>query len=154
MDRLQLIRITGMVPLPQDGTDATPTGPDCRVGKYRIKLLDRRSRSRQAWHLSPIHRTLPGLPLQRWFYHDWRWKRETGVQSHVHQSCRRSRLKIVSQFKKLVENVLRMPELLTDPRFANNHARVENRDALVKIITDILVQNTRDHWLAEFEGLG
>jgi len=58
------------------------------------------------------------------------------------------------QFKKLVENVLRMPELLADPRFANNNARVENRDALVEIITDILSQNTRDHWLAEFEGLG
>jgi len=58
------------------------------------------------------------------------------------------------QFKNLVENVLRMPELLTDSRFANNCARVENRDALVKIITDVLVQNTRDHWLSEFGGLG
>lgn len=58
------------------------------------------------------------------------------------------------QFKKLVENVLRMPELLVDPRFANNRARVENRGALVNIITAALVQNTRDHWLAEFEGLG
>jgi len=61
---------------------------------------------------------------------------------------------MVSQFKKLVENVLHMPELLTDSRFSNNRARVENRDALVKIITDALVQNTRDHWLAEFSGLG
>jgi len=61
---------------------------------------------------------------------------------------------MVSQFKKLVANVLRMPELLTDARFANNRARVENRDALVKIITDVLVQNTRDHWLSEFRGLG
>lgn len=63
-------------------------------------------------------------------------------------------LDAVSQFKKLVEDALCMPELLTDPRFANNNARVENRDALVKIITDVLLQNTRDHWLAEFEGLG
>ena len=47
-----------------------------------------------------------------------------------------------------------MPELLTDSRFSNNRARVENRDPLVKIITDVLVQNTRDHWLSEFEGLG
>jgi len=68
--------------------------------------------------------------------------------------CMTGRLKMVSQFKKLVESVLRMPGLLKDPRFANNHARVENRDALVKIITDVLAQNTRDHWLAEFEGLG
>ena len=59
-----------------------------------------------------------------------------------------------SQFKKLVESVLRMPELLEDSRFANNRARVENRDALVKIITDAFAQNTRDHWLAKFEGLG
>jgi len=64
------------------------------------------------------------------------------------------RLKMVSQFKKLVESVLRMPELLKDSRFANNRARVENRDALVKIITDALAQNTRDYWLAKFEGLG
>lgn len=61
---------------------------------------------------------------------------------------------MASQFKKLVENVLRMPELLSDSRFANNRARVENRDALVKIITDVLTQNTRDHWLSEFKGLG
>jgi succinate--hydroxymethylglutarate CoA-transferase len=58
------------------------------------------------------------------------------------------------QFKKLVENVLRMPELLSDSRFTNNQARVENRGALVKIITDVLMQNTRDHWLSEFKGLG
>jgi len=58
------------------------------------------------------------------------------------------------QFKKLVENILHMPELLTDPRFANNNARVENRDALVKIITDVLLQNTRNYWLSKFEGLG
>ena len=61
---------------------------------------------------------------------------------------------MASQFKKLVENVLRMPELLSDSRFTNNQARVENRDALVKIITDTLMQNTRDHWLSEFKGLG
>ena len=61
---------------------------------------------------------------------------------------------MVSQFKKLVESVLRIPELLTDSRFASNRARVENRDTLVKIITDVLVQNNRDHWLAKFEGIG
>ena len=61
---------------------------------------------------------------------------------------------ITPQFKKLVENVLRMPELLSDSRFVNNRARVDNRDALVKIIADALMQNTRDHWLSEFKGLG
>jgi len=58
------------------------------------------------------------------------------------------------QFKKLVENVLRVPELLSDSRFINNRARVENRNVLVKIITDVLMQNTRDYWLSEFKGLG
>ena len=58
------------------------------------------------------------------------------------------------QFKKLVENILRMPELLADPRFTNNRVRVKNRDALIKIITDVLTRNNRDHWLTEFEGLG
>ena len=47
-----------------------------------------------------------------------------------------------------------MPKLLSDSRFANNRARVENRDTLVKIITDVLMQHTRDHWLSKFKGLG
>lgn len=58
------------------------------------------------------------------------------------------------QFKKLAENILHMPELLADPRFLNNGARVKNREALVKIITNVLSGNTRDHWLSKFEGLG
>jgi len=58
------------------------------------------------------------------------------------------------QFKKLVENILHMPELLSDSRFVSNRARVENRDALVKIITDVLMQNIRDHWLSQFKELG
>jgi len=143
-----------MVSLQQDCVGVTPVDLDCRFGKHCVKLFNCRARSRQAWHLSPLYRALPGLSLQRRVYYDRCWKRGTGGRCCIHQLRMTGHLKMVSQFKKLVECVLRMPELLNDSRFANNRARVENRDALVKIITDVLLQNTRDHWLAEFEGLG
>jgi len=132
----------------------TPIGSDCGIGKHRIELFNCGTRSRQAWYLSPIHRAIPGLPLQRWFYYDRCRKRGTGRCHSAHELRTKRCLKTASQFKKLVENVLRMPELLNDSRFANNRARVENRDALVRLITDVLMQNTRDHWLSEFKGLG
>lgn len=72
---------------------------------------------------------------------------------HIHQSST-NYLKTIPQFKKLAENILHMPGLLADPRFLNNSARVKNRNALVKIITNVLLRNTRDYWLSEFEGLG
>ncbi|THH14542.1 hypothetical protein EW146_g5791 [Bondarzewia mesenterica] len=58
------------------------------------------------------------------------------------------------QFEKLASKVMHRPELSTDPRFSTNAARVANREALVKIITDILMTETREHWLAQFTGLG
>ncbi len=38
------------------------------------------------------------------------------------------------EWKRLVEEVLQRPEMLTDPRFADNSARVENRAALDAVI--------------------
>ncbi|ETW82040.1 hypothetical protein HETIRDRAFT_427231 [Heterobasidion irregulare TC 32-1] len=58
------------------------------------------------------------------------------------------------QFGKLADRVFNQPELSTDPRFVNNAARVANRDALVAIITDNLMKETREHWLTKFIGLG
>jgi succinate--hydroxymethylglutarate CoA-transferase len=54
----------------------------------------------------------------------------------------------------LTTKILKKPELATDPRFQNNTARVTNREELVKIISDVLREHPRDHWLKEFTGLG
>ncbi|KAI0256608.1 CAIB/BAIF family enzyme [Lactifluus subvellereus] len=58
------------------------------------------------------------------------------------------------QFKLLAENVLRLPELVHDPKFNTNGARVANRELLVKIITETLMQEPLNHWLSLFDGLG
>src|SRR3546814_9778998 len=41
------------------------------------------------------------------------------------------------EWKRLVEEVLRRPEMLADPRFADNSARVANRPALDAIIVEV-----------------
>ncbi|MGF1592753.1 MAG: CaiB/BaiF CoA transferase family protein [Kiloniellaceae bacterium] len=41
------------------------------------------------------------------------------------------------EWKRLVEEVLRRPEMLADPRFADNTARVDNRPALDAIIDEV-----------------
>lgn len=46
------------------------------------------------------------------------------------------------QFKLLCDEVLEMPELAADARYATNHARIENRDTLIPILKDAL--RTRD----------
>ena len=70
-------------------------------------------------------------------------------------SLRRSRCcKRLPQFKLLAEKVLRQPELAHDPKFSTNVARVENRELLVKTITETLIQEPLDHWLSLFNGLG
>ncbi|KAF9510970.1 hypothetical protein BS47DRAFT_1377321 [Hydnum rufescens UP504] len=58
------------------------------------------------------------------------------------------------QFASLAGSVLKRPDLLSDPRFATNTLRVENREALVQIITDTLMEESRDHWLKAFENMG
>ena len=59
-----------------------------------------------------------------------------------------------SQFKLLAEKVLEEPELSNDPRFATNEMRVANRTELVRIISDVLQEQPRDHWLRKFRGVG
>jgi succinate--hydroxymethylglutarate CoA-transferase len=56
-------------------------------------------------------------------------------------------------FKHLAEKVLRQPELVHDPKFSTNIARVENRELLVKTVTETLIQEPFDHWLSLFNGL-
>ncbi|TFY75798.1 hypothetical protein EWM64_g8214 [Hericium alpestre] len=58
------------------------------------------------------------------------------------------------QFKLLATHILDHPELADDARFSTNAARVANREALLKIITDTLMQEERDHWLERLTGLG
>jgi len=58
------------------------------------------------------------------------------------------------QFAVLADKILRMPELSGDPRFNSNSSRVSNRDLLKRIITDVLILRSKEHWLREFTGLG
>jgi crotonobetainyl-CoA:carnitine CoA-transferase CaiB-like acyl-CoA transferase len=57
------------------------------------------------------------------------------------------------QFAKLCVE-LGCPELAADPRFANNPARVANRDALTAALTQHLSTRTRDELLARLARLG
>ncbi|KAH9005064.1 CAIB/BAIF family enzyme [Lactarius hatsudake] len=58
------------------------------------------------------------------------------------------------QFRLFADKVLSQPGLANDTRFSTNGARVANRELLVKIITDALMQNSLSHWLKLFDGLG
>lgn len=55
------------------------------------------------------------------------------------------------QFKALCR-YLDIPHIPEDPKFCNNQARVENRDELIKILSDILSTNTSNYWMDLFEG--
>ncbi|KAJ7432350.1 CAIB/BAIF family enzyme [Mycena latifolia] len=58
------------------------------------------------------------------------------------------------QFALLCDKILGNTALTVDPRFATNEARVTHRAELVRIIEDVLMQHDREHWLAQFTGLG
>jgi crotonobetainyl-CoA:carnitine CoA-transferase CaiB-like acyl-CoA transferase len=52
------------------------------------------------------------------------------------------------QFRKLCQ-VLDMPELPDDPRFAHNHDRTANRSLLRPILVERLASKTKDEWFRE-----
>lgn len=58
-----------------------------------------------------------------------------------------------AQFARLCD-VLDLPELASDARFASNAARVEHRDALVPILSKRLREGTRAEWLSQLEAVG
>ncbi|KAG6845119.1 hypothetical protein H0H87_000546 [Tephrocybe sp. NHM501043] len=58
------------------------------------------------------------------------------------------------QFNLLAEHILGDPAIATDPRFATNQARVANRVELIRIISDALMKEEREHWIERFTGLG
>lgn len=50
--------------------------------------------------------------------------------------------------------VLGLPWMVTDERFASNGARMANRGALVELMSDVLRTQPTDHWVATFERAG
>lgn len=57
-------------------------------------------------------------------------------------------------WRAFCSRVLEHPELLTNPRFADNEARVANRAALEARIADILAGAGRDDWLQRLRAVG
>jgi crotonobetainyl-CoA:carnitine CoA-transferase CaiB-like acyl-CoA transferase len=49
---------------------------------------------------------------------------------------------------------LEHPELMKDPRYATEAARVQNRDVLVPRLNEILASRSADDWLKRFEEVG
>jgi formyl-CoA transferase len=58
-----------------------------------------------------------------------------------------------ANYQRLVE-VIEMPELATDPRFATNQNRMANREELVALLTERLQTRTTDEWMALFDVAG
>lgn len=54
-------------------------------------------------------------------------------------------------WKRFAENVLQMPELVDDPRYAANADRVRNKDALFDLIVPLFKTQTREHWIARMK---
>ncbi|KGQ22629.2 CaiB/BaiF CoA transferase family protein [Thermus filiformis] len=57
------------------------------------------------------------------------------------------------QFRRLCQ-VLDLPALAEDPRFATNRARVEHREALVPLLSERLRRRPRAYWLARLREVG
>jgi formyl-CoA transferase len=58
-----------------------------------------------------------------------------------------------NNYLRLLE-VLDMPELAGDSRFASNPARMANREELVRLLTDRLQQRTTEEWMRDFDEVG
>ncbi|MFC4931951.1 CaiB/BaiF CoA transferase family protein [Massilia sp. GCM10023247] len=57
------------------------------------------------------------------------------------------------QYQKFVETGGR-PELASDPRFATNPLRVQNREVLVPLLAEMVATRPRDEWIAALEAVG
>ncbi len=57
-------------------------------------------------------------------------------------------------FVKLIEDIVKRPALLDDPRFATNKDRVENRQALLDILTEVFATKPRDFWVEQIQAAG
>jgi formyl-CoA transferase len=47
-----------------------------------------------------------------------------------------------------------MPALAADPRFQTNALRMQNREELVRLLTDRLVTRTTAEWMEQFDAVG
>ena len=57
-------------------------------------------------------------------------------------------------FRLLASEALERPDLTEDPRFNSNSARVQNREALLAILTDAFSSDTRDNWVRRIRAAG
>jgi len=57
-------------------------------------------------------------------------------------------------YAKFCEEVLEKPELMTDPRFADNAGRVSNREALTEALNAVFSTDTRANWIAKMMKAG
>jgi formyl-CoA transferase/CoA:oxalate CoA-transferase len=58
---------------------------------------------------------------------------------------------LTNAFYKRLCKALERDDLLTDPRFATNPSRVEHREHVVGVLSDIFRTDTCDHWIALLE---
>ena len=57
-------------------------------------------------------------------------------------------------FKRFCEEVLERPEIMDDPRFADNSARVAHRDELIGELNAVFGKDTRANWIAKMAAAG
>ena len=57
-------------------------------------------------------------------------------------------------FKRFCEEVLERPEIMDDPRFADNSARVAHRDELIGELNAVFGKDTRANWIAKMASAG
>lgn len=58
------------------------------------------------------------------------------------------------QWERFCKDVVNKPEWLTDPRYATNAARLENKAEFRPMLNAILAQDTRENWIAKFRKAG
>lgn len=67
---------------------------------------------------------------------------------------RASPLTLYFQFSIFADKILGNPGIASHPKFSSNASRVANRDELKQMITEVLMNRDRAHWLEKFTGLG
>ncbi len=67
---------------------------------------------------------------------------ETAAGGPIYISCGTQR-----SWEALAKGVLGRPDLVDDPRYADNRSRNRNRDDLSNLIAAILLEKPRDHWI-------
>lgn len=59
-----------------------------------------------------------------------------------------------SQFRMLAEQVIERPEFASDPSYARNRDRVENRERLLDALAEIFQTRPRDYWIERLKRAG